>query len=71
MTCACCGKSLDMPGEVVATAPKTRAVLCEACAGRWVESKDAVLHHQLVALKQWPAAGSQFENFKVLSRRTA
>lgn len=61
---------MEVPGGVVATAPKTKAVLCEECAGRWVESKDAGLHAQLVALKQWPAAASQLENFKALDRRT-
>lgn len=62
---------MTIPDWCVPTAPKTSAALCGKCGGRWVESKDAVLHNQLVALRQWPSAASQFENFKALNRRTA
>lgn len=71
MRCACCGKPVAMPDWCVTTAPRTSAALCGGCGKRWVESKDAALHNQLVALKQWPAAASQFENFKAVQFRRA
>lgn len=71
MTCACCGKRVPLPGWCVATAPKTSAALCGECGGRWVESPDAGLHNQLVALRQWTVAASQFESFIALHRRMA
>lgn len=60
-----------MPDWCVPTAPKTSAALCAGCTKRWVDSKDAVLHNQLVTLEQWPAAASQFENFKAVQLRRA
>lgn len=70
-TCACCGKEVGLPGWCVPVAPKSKAILCEGCGARWVESPDAGLHDQLVGLGRWVEAVSQFQNFMALTRRVA
>lgn len=71
MTCTCCGAEMDLPGGLVATAPKVSTVLCVACGERWGESPEGALHRQLVGLGQWVVAVSQFESWKATEARRA
>lgn len=63
MTCTCCGDEMDLPGGLVATAPKVSRVLCDGCGERWESSPSAGLHRQLVGRKEWTGAVSQYENW--------